>query len=172
MFLGYNIIMNGFEPIYDKNSKILILGSFPSIFSRKENFYYGNKQNKFWKVFENIFKVHLDSIEDKKNFLLEHNIALWDIIESCEIFGSMDKNIKNYKFVDLKSVLPPNTKVCKVLCNGKKSFELTQLFIKQNNINLPVIYLPSTSPANTYFDIDIWKKEFQITLLKKQDDLY
>lgn len=150
--------MIGFEPVFDNESKILILGSFPSVISRKENFYYGNKQNKFWKMLENIYNTTLSSIEEKKKFLLNHKIALWDIVESCDIEGSLDINIKNIKIVDLYRVLPPNTNISKILCNGKKSYELTSKYLQKENINIECIYMPSTSPANIRFDISEWTK--------------
>ena len=153
--------MEGFEPIYNKNSKILILGSFPSVVSRKNNFYYGNPQNKFWKMMERFFSVKFFNVEDKIDFVLSHNFALWDIVESCNISGSLDKDIKDVKFVDLKQVLPPHTNVKKILCNGKKSFELTQKYLIKNNLNFNVVCMPSTSPANTRFNFEIWERELK-----------
>lgn len=153
--------MEGFEPIYNKNSKILILGSFPSAISRKNNFYYGNPQNKFWKMMERFFSVKFFNVEDKIDFVLSHNFALWDIVESCNISGSLDKNIKDVKFVDLRQVLPPHTNVKKILCNGKKSFELTQKYLIKNNLNFNVVCMPSTSSANTRFNFEIWERELK-----------
>ena len=153
--------MEGFEPIYNKNSKILILGSFPSAISRKNNFYYGNPQNKFWKMMERFFSVKFFNVEDKIDFALSHNFALWDIVESCNISGSLDKDIKDVKFVDLKQVLPPHTNVKKILCNGKKSFELTQKYLIKNNLNFNVVCMPSTSSANTRFNFEIWERELK-----------
>ena len=85
------------KPVYNKESKVLILGSFPSVKSREAEFFYHHPQNRFWKIFENLYDVRLDSIENKKLFLLEHNIAIWDVIESCEIQGSSDSSIKKVK---------------------------------------------------------------------------
>lgn len=155
----YNKYMEGFKPIFYKNSNVLILGSFPSVISRKNNFYYGNKHNKFWKTMEKIFNVQLNSVEDKICFIKNNHLALWDIVESCEIEGSLDVNIKNVKFANLKKVLPPNTNVHKILCNGKKSFDLTKRYLKQEQINIEIVCLPSTSPANTRFNIENWKNE-------------
>lgn len=149
--------MNGFTPIYNKESRILILGSFPSVISRENNFYYGNPRNKFWKIMQELFEVVLISREDKINFLIKNNIALWDIVSSCEIVGSLDVNLKSVKYVNLMDVLPPNTQVNKILCNGKKSFELTTKYLKNNNMKIDVVYLPSTSPANFKFDVKEWR---------------
>ena len=145
----------GFEPLFDSNSKILILGSFPSVKSRQTEFYYGNKQNRFWKTLQSVFGGEIDTVEHKKQLCLSNGIALWDIVESCDIVGSADVNIKNYRFVDLDWLLK-NTNVCKILCNGTTSYKFTTTAYHGD---LPVILLPSTSPANTRFDYNIWAKE-------------
>ena len=153
-----------FDPVFDKNSLVLILGSFPSVKSLEMGFYYGNKQNKFWKVLENIFQTKIgDNIEAKKDFLLKKHIALFDIIQGSDLIGSSDKNLEKsqYKISDISKLLPPNTKVIKILCNGKTAFNLTSLNMKTT---LPIIYLPSTSPANVTFDISTWKKELSFLI--------
>lgn len=94
------------EPIYDQNSKILILGSFPSVKSRQANFFYHHPQNRFWKVLANIFNDDLPiTIEQKKIFLNKYKIALWDVIASCEIIGSSDSSITNVEVNDLKQII-------------------------------------------------------------------
>ena len=150
----------GFEPLFDSNSKILILGSFPSVKSRQTEFYYGNKQNRFWKTLQSVFGGDIDTIENKKQLCLANGIALWDIVESCDIVGSADANIKNYRFVDLDLLLK-NTNVCKILCNGTTAYKFT---IAAYHGDLPVILLPSTSPANTRFDKEIWTKELSVLI--------
>ena len=100
------IIKHGFEPVYDKNSKVLILGSFPSVKSRQVDFYYGNKRNRFWETLCSYFGEAVpESTQDKIDFLLRRNIAIWDIVTECEIDGSKDDTIKNFKVADLKKVL-------------------------------------------------------------------
>lgn len=153
--------MKGFEPIYNNNSKILILGSFPSVISRENKFYYGNPQNRFWKMLEKIFNCSLTNVNNKINFLLNYNIALWDIIKSCQIVGSLDKNLKDIKYVNLKKVLPNNTNVNKILCNGKKCYTLTKKYLKDNKMDFECICLPSTSPANVRFDLALWQNELK-----------
>lgn len=152
----------GFEPIYNQESKILILGSFPSIKSRENNFYYGNKQNKFWRMLEYIFNEKIENeINDKTQFLLKHNIALWDIVKKSYIKTSNDSELVNLSKKDINNIsllLPPNTKIEKILCNGTKSFQLVKKFIKTS---LPIICLPSTSPANFKFDLQKWKNELK-----------
>ena len=146
----------GFEPIFDKNSQILILGSFPSVISRKEGvrFYYGNPRNKFWGTLSRIFEVEIKNEKQEKiKFLLNHKIALWDIVESCDIIGAADSKITNYSVVNLDIILN-FAKINKIILNGKKAFEI---FNKNYSFNkIEVICLPSTSPANFYFDFNKW----------------
>lgn len=149
------IIKHEFKPLYTKDSEILILGSFPSIKSRSNNFYYGHSRNRFWKLIEEFYCCRLENIEDKINILNQNNIALYDIVESCEIQGSLDSNIKNIKIADLNHILE-NSNIKYILCNGRLSYNLTlKNYPKYKDM---IIYLPSTSPANTRFDKNLWKK--------------
>lgn len=147
-----DLIFNGFNPVFDSRSKILILGSFPSVKSRDEGFYYGNKQNRFWKILCEFYGCTLSSKEEKIKLCLDKRIALWDIVESCRISGSLDSDIRDYKLVDLSSVLE-KTNLEKIVCNGSKSFELT---VKSYSGAVHVCKLPSTSPANVRFDKNAW----------------
>lgn len=144
----------GFDPVFDENSKILILGSFPSVLSRETSFYYGNPRNRFWKLLAKIAqdKEPLTN-EEKKDFILRHHIALWDILMECEIKGSADSSIKDYEVADLNIILS-KAKIEKIFLNGKKSYEV---FCK-NYPELIVMSkcLPSTSPANVSFDENTW----------------
>lgn len=151
----------GFEPVYDKNSKILILGSFPSVKSRAVGFYYENKQNRFWKMLEQIFGEKIsDSIDDKKAFLKRHNIALWDVIQESDLKGSADVDLEksNITTADFSFLFPPNTKIEKVLCNGKTAYNL---FLKLYPTDIPVTYLSSTSPANPRYNFEEWKNQLK-----------
>lgn len=155
-----NKIFEGFTPIFDVNSKILILGSFPSVKSRETNFYYGNKQNKFWKILFNLYGETLkDDNDSKKKFLLRNNIALWDIVSKCEIVGSSDSNLKVIKISDL-SLIFKVAKIEKIYCNGKKSYELLCKYYKE--FEQFAVYLPSTSPANVKFNYSEWESNFKI----------
>lgn len=149
----------GFDPVYDQNSKILILGSFPSVISRKEGFYYGNKQNRFWKMIAKAFDVEIPtSIEQKRNLALANNIALWDIVCECEIKGSMDKDIKNYKVIDISKILD-KANIKKILLNGETAYKI---FIKNYPyLSSIAVKMPSTSSANVKFDLDAWIKELK-----------
>lgn len=149
-----------FEPVVDKNSKILILGSFPSVKSREINFYYGNKQNKIWKIFENFFKEKIgENIENKKAFLLSHKIAMWDIVKSSNIKGSSDSDIlkNNYEINDILKLLKKYPNIKNIYCNGKLSYNLILKYFP----NLKINYLPSTSPANVSFKLEPWNKALE-----------
>ncbi len=147
------------EPIFDENSKVLILGSFPSIASRNAMMYYSHPQNRFWKVMHILFN---EEITDKKEFVLKHKIALWDVIDSCDINGSSDASIKNIKVNDLNLILN-KAKICKIFVLGKKALELYNKYILPV-INIEAVLLPSTSPANASKSLDDLVKEYKIIL--------
>lgn len=144
----------GFEPVFDKNSKLLILGSFPSVKSREIEFYYGHKQNRFWKMLCGYFSEPIpETVALKKEFLRHRGIALWDMVTACEIEGSADTSVKNAETADLSKILA-EAPICKILLNGTLSYNL---FIeKYENISIPYQKMPSTSPANPRYDEKIW----------------
>ncbi len=149
-----------FEPVIDKKSKVLILGSFPSVKSREINFYYGNKQNRFWKVLEEYFSEKMpENTDEKRAFLLAHHIALWDIIGSSTIKGSSDNElIKKIDSVnDIPKLLQDFPTIQAVVCNGKASYNLTTKYFP----NIDASYLPSTSPANVSFKKETWFEMFK-----------
>lgn len=147
-------IKRGFAPVYDKFSKLLILGSFPSVKSRKAEFFYGNPQNRFWRVVCSHFGESVpETTEEKKKFLLKHKIALWDVVTECEIVGSQDSTIKNFKVADLKTLLQ-NSDIRFIILNGSKAYSI--FIANYAETDLPYIKLPSTSPANTRFNEEEW----------------
>lgn len=141
-------LIHPFPPIYDKNSQILILGTFPSPKSRSSNFYYSHPQNHFWKVIAHIFnqKVPITN-QEKEQFLLKNHIALWDVIQSCEIKGAKDETIKNPLPNDLNMILK-KANIKAIFTTGKKATELYQKLIYPYT-DIQSNYLPSTSPANS-----------------------
>lgn len=147
------------EPIYDKDSKILLLGSMPSIKSRENMMYYSHPQNRFWKVLSILFD---ETIDDKKEFVLKHNIALWDTIESCNIVGSSDSSIKNVIPNDIGLIIR-NSKVKHIFTIGRKSDQLYRKYIMKN-VGIEPIMLSSTSPANATKKLDDLVEEFSIIL--------
>lgn len=148
---------SGFEPVFDCSSKILILGSFPSVKSREEGFYYGNKQNRFWDVLATAYgQKKPTNVEDKSKMLLDNGIALWDIVTECDIVGSMDTDIKDYTVADLSIVLL-YADIKKILLNGKKAYEI---FCENYPKYICIAKkMPSTSSANVRFDKVEWLKE-------------
>ena len=147
----------GFPPVYDKNSRVLILGSFPSVKSREISFYYGNKQNRFWKTICGFFQENIpETVDGKKEFLLRNNIALWDMATSCEIEGSSDSSVKNATIADLTKILA-TAKIEKILLNGTLAYDL--FMQKYAQIAIPYVKMPSTSPANPRYKQEIWWRE-------------
>ena len=150
------------EPVFDSCSKVLILGSFPSVKSREEGFFYGHPQNRFWKVLSNAFECELPkTIDDKKQMLLNHNVALWDVIHSCDITGSSDSSIKNVVPNDLSLILD-TADIQKIITNGKKADSLYKKYLEEKT-NIKAVCLPSTSPANAQWNLQNlcleWKKQ-------------
>ncbi len=132
-----DFIYHPLKPIYDKNSKILILGTFPSVKSRAANIYYGNPQNRFWKVLSIVLNLPFpETREDKIKFLLNNNIAVWDVISSCNIENSDDSSIKNPVPNDF-SVIFNSANISQVFTTGKKATELYARFTGRNSIYLP-----------------------------------
>ena len=141
------------DPVYDSNSKILILGSFPSAKSREQQFFYGHKQNRFWRVMAQFLGCEVpDGIEQKREMLLAHHVALWDVIESCEITGSSDASIRNVRPNDLSRILS-YADIQAIYTNGSKAYELYQKHIFQVN-GRKAYPLPSTSPANAGYSLE------------------
>ena len=141
--------IHNIEPIYSKESKILILGSFPSVKSREGMFFYNHPQNRFWKVISGVLELPTpETIEQKKIFLNSNKIALWDVIRSCDINNSSDSSIKNIEVNDINEILR-NSNVKAVFTNGNKAYQLYVRYFDKNAISLP-----STSPANAAFSLN------------------
>lgn len=153
----YRHVEHTFGPVYDSESRILILGSFPSVKSREISFYYGHPQNRFWKLLSLLFN---EEIKDKKTFLLKHHIALFDVIESCDIIGSSDTSIRNVKPNDL-SLIINNSKIETVYLNGSKAYELYKKYCA-DKYDIDAIKLPSTSPANAAYSIEKLYNEWRM----------
>ena len=148
-----NRLSHPFGPLFNEESRVLILGSFPSVKSREQNFFYGHPQNRFWKVIAALAGAPVpQTIEEKKELILSNHLALWDSIASCEITGSSDSSIRNATANDI-SVILDNSKVERIYCNGRKSHELYQRYIEPA-IGRSAICLPSTSPANAQWTLD------------------
>jgi len=154
------MIVHPIPPLYNSDSRTLILGSLPSVKSREQAFFYGHPQNRFWRVLAGVFNEAVpQSIEQKREFILSHNLALWDTIESCEITNSSDSSIKNVVPNNLDAILK-NSRIERIFTNGKASQKYYDKFLKQKYGE--AICLPSTSPANAAFSLEKLINEWKI----------
>ena len=152
----YQRLTHEFPPVYDENSRILILGSFPSVRSREQQFYYGHPQNRFWRV---LYAVTVpeggrvpESVPERKAFLLVHHIALWDVIAQCEIIGSSDASIRNVVPNDLRLILEA-APIRQIYVNGGTAYRLFERY-QREECGRDAIRLPSTSPANAAWSLE------------------
>lgn len=140
-------VIHPLKPIYDSNSKVLILGTIPSVKSREQGFYYANPKNRFWSTLYKVFDTQIrDTTSEKIEFLLKHNIALFDVLKSCDISSSSDNTIKNPVPNDLKSIID-NSNIKYVFTTGRKAYELYNKYCLKDT-GIEAIYLSSPSPAN------------------------
>lgn len=140
-------VVHNLSPIYDENSKVLILGSMPSVKSREQGFYYAHPKNRFWKTLEKVFEEEIGSTtSERKAFVLKHSIALFDVIKSCDINSSSDSSIKNIVPNNISKILK-ETKIEVIFTTGKKAYDLYNKYIFSKT-KMKAMYLPSTSPAN------------------------
>ena len=150
---GYLCQTHPIPPLYDAYSRILILGSFPSVKSREQGFFYGHPQNRFWKVVAAIYEEETpQTIEEKRAFLLRNHIALWDVIGSCEIIGSSDASIRNVKPNDLSEILRA-APIRQIYVNGKTAEKMYKRYTLPKS-GREAICLPSTSPANAAWSVE------------------
>jgi hypoxanthine-DNA glycosylase len=146
-------IVHPFEPFFDADSRILILGSFPSVKSREVRFFYGHPQNRFWKVIAAVFgEPTPETIPEKKELLKKNHIALWDSIHSCTITGSSDSSIRDVVPNDIRGILE-TARIRRIFCNGAMSFRMYQKYIFPET-GVEAVKLPSTSPANAAWKMD------------------
>lgn len=141
--------ISSFPPIVDHHSKIIILGSIPGVKSLEKQQYYGHPQNKFWKIMIELLKENFtEDYDERINILKKHNIALWDVIDSCERKGSLDSEIKNEEANQIKELLEEFPNIKTIFCNGGKSYKNLQKILGKN-FKIPFYLLPSTSPLHT-----------------------
>ncbi|MBR1772065.1 MAG: DNA-deoxyinosine glycosylase [Lachnospiraceae bacterium] len=148
-------------PVYDAHSRILILGSFPSVKSREAMFFYGHPQNRFWKVMAAVFADDFpETVEERRAFLLRHQVAAWDVIKSCDIVGSSDASIRNVTANDL-SVILDAAPIRQIFVNGKTAEKMYRKYTEPVTGRTAVV-LPSTSPANAAWSlerlIEVWRE--------------
>lgn len=164
---GYENVTHNFAPVWDEQSRILILGTFPSVKSRENHFYYGHPQNRFWKVLAALTDWEVpQTIEEKKAMLLANHIAIWDVIASCQIIGSSDSSIRDVVVNDIQGLLQ-KTNIQKIYANGGKASELYKKYVFPDT-GREIIKLPSTSPANAAFRLERLITEWGTKITIKQ----
>ena len=154
-------IVHPIPPLFDAESRILILGSFPSVKSREAMFFYGHPQNRFWPLLARLYGEEAPAaIEDKKSLALRNHIAMWDSIHACTITGSSDSSVRDVVPNDL-SVILKNSRVERIFCNGALSHKMYMKYIFPLT-GIKAVKLPSTSPANAVYSMDRLIREWQI----------
>ena len=152
-----------FIPLYDENSEILILGSFPSVKSQENKFFYGHPQNRFWPMIAEIFgEVRPQTREEKIALALRNHMAVWDVIESCDIVGSSDSSIKNAVPNDLSEILE-KSKIQKIFINGRTAEKFYRKY-QAKAVDIPAVCLPSTSPANAAWSFERLKEAWSVII--------
>lgn len=160
---NYKTIVHPLEPCFTKESKILILGSFPSVKTREYGFFYGHPQNRFWRVMEILFNEELSNdIDERKDFLSRQKIALYDSIYQCDIIGSSDASIKNAQPSDLKEIIR-GADIKEVFLNGSTSYKYYKKY-HEKDLGHEGVKLPSTSPANARYRLDDLVNEWRVIL--------
>lgn len=159
----HRTIIHPLHPLFDKDSRILILGSFPSVKTREYGFFYGHPQNRFWPVMETLFHVDLSKdIPERRAFLLDNRLAVYDSIYQCDIIGSSDASIENVVPSDLMPIFQ-SADIQEVFCNGATSYKYYQKYHAKKT-GLPGVKLPSTSPANARYRLEDLVKEWSVIL--------
>ena len=160
-------IIHPIAAVWNADSEVLILGTMPSPKSREEGFYYMHPQNRFWRTLAGVFKENIgESIEERKNFLIKHHLALWDVLKECEINGAADSSIKNAVVNDFSEILQ-NSKIRRVVFTGRKAAELWKKYcaeLYEKRFLLEVVSLPSTSGANAACSLERLVKEYSLVL--------
>lgn len=171
----YTHVEHEFGPVWNENSRILVLGSMPSPKSREDGFYYAHPRNRFWPVLERLFvnpakpdDVPGSSVETRRDFVLRHHIALWDVIASCDIAGASDASIRNAVGNDPTPLLR-GSEISMIFTTGAKAAQLYRRlclpYLQQAGISIPMIALPSTSPANAAMNLDQLTKVYKAAIL-------
>lgn len=159
--MEYEKLQHEFPPVWDKDSEVLVLGSFPSARSREDGFFYGHPRNRFWDVISAVVGYPKPAtIDEKRDMLLSAHIAIWDVIASCQIRGSSDSSIRDVVPNDISEILT-NAPIRKILANGRTAGKLYDKYIYPD-LHMPIDILPSTSPANA-----AWTQERLIEIYRK-----
>ena len=169
--MDHEHIIHPISPFYDARSRILILGSFPSVKSREQMFFYGHPQNRFWPLVAGIFGEKVpESVPEKKQLLLRCRIALWDTIYSCDIIGSGDSTIRNAVPTDLAPVLA-HSQITRIFCNGQTSGKYYRKY-QEKRLGITAEILPSTSPANAAWTMERLKEAWRVIAEPEHQEIY
>ncbi len=153
MAIKHQTVTHPFPPFFREDSRILILGSFPSVRSREEGFFYGHPNNRFWKVIAGVFEEDApNTIPEKEALLIRHRIALWDVVFQCDIHASSDASIRNVVPADLSAILE-HARILRIFCNGRTSEKLFRKY-QEEKCGQQAFMLPSTSPANAAWSLE------------------
>lgn len=160
--MAQSFVIHPFPPVWNADSRILILGSFPSVRSRDVGFYYGHPQNRFWPL---MARLHGEenvpqTTEERRAFALRHGIALWDAIESCRITGSSDASIRDAKPNDIAALIR-QTNITRIFCNGQQACRMFEKYCA-DSCGMQAIALPSTSAANAAWTLDRLAEAWQV----------
>ncbi len=149
----HEALIHPFQSVADENTKVLVLGSFPSVKSRESAFYYGHAQNRFWRMLAALFAESVpQSVDEKTALLHKHHVALWDVVSACDILGSADSALRPLAFSDIASLLR-KTQIRRVFANGQKAGTLYRRHL-ETETGMPITILPSTSPANAAWQLE------------------
>lgn len=158
------MVTHPFSPVWNADSRILVLGSFPSVRSREVGFYYGHPQNRFWRVLAALYQTPVpEGTQARRDFVLARGIALWDVFQSCEITGSSDQSIHSAQPNDIAALIRQSG-ITRVVCNGKKAYEAYHLQCEAA-CGLPALCLPSTSAANAAWRLERLIEAWQVLLM-------
>ncbi|HIW36724.1 MAG TPA: DNA-deoxyinosine glycosylase [Candidatus Treponema faecavium] len=145
--MPFELVTHTLEPVYDEHSRMLILGTMPSPASRKAGFYYAHPQNRFWEVISAVFREPIPfSTETKRDLVLRHGIALWDVLASCRIDGADDASIRDPEANDFSALLA-SCPITRIFTTGEQAYKLYQKLCRKQT-GIEAVKLPSTSPAN------------------------
>lgn len=162
-------IFHELEPVYDENSRVLILGSIPSPKSREMGFYYGHPQNRFWRVLAAVFGEDIpQTADERRDFALHHRIALWDVLASCEIKGADDASIREPQANDLTRITK-NAPIRAIFCTGTKAYTFYNRFCR-DAVGMDAILLPSTSPANCRISFETICEAYRVIREKCEEE--
>lgn len=161
--MNIQTVIHTIPPLYDSESRVLLLGSIPSPKSREVGFFYGHPQNRFWRVLAAVLGEPLpQTIEEKRAMCLKHHVALWDTIARCDIAGASDTSIRNAVPNDIGKLVR-ESRISRIFATGGKSAELYRKLIEPQ-LHIPITQLPSTSPANAAWSLERLIEAYRVIL--------